>query len=45
MRDYTKPPHERPLYYETAMEIRFEEWADRVRRYAWAGGIEDADEL
>jgi LmbE family N-acetylglucosaminyl deacetylase len=41
LRDYTKPPHERPLLYERDPEIpfSFDEFADRVRRYHWSGGV------
>jgi LmbE family N-acetylglucosaminyl deacetylase len=45
LRDYMKPPHERPLLYEQQAEpgFSFEEFARMVRRYQWAGGIEDGE--
>ncbi len=44
LRDYRRPPHERPLLYENQPEgvpFSFEEFADKVRRYEWSGGIDD----
>lgn len=41
LRDYTKPPHERPLLYEERTDgaYSFEEFASSVRRYMWDGGV------
>lgn len=43
MRDYTKPPHERPLLYErhTELSYTFDEFAEKVRRYYWSGGVSE----
>ena len=46
LRDYTKPPHERPLLYELQageLPYRFEEFADKVRRFMWTGGLPEGD--
>ena len=46
LRDYTKPPHERPLLYELQpdeLPYRFEEFADKVRHFVWTGGLPDDD--
>ena len=46
LRDYTKPPHERPLLYELQageLPYTFEEFADKVRHYLWTGGLPDDD--
>lgn len=47
MRDYTKPPHDRPLLYELHPEIpfSFEEFAQNVRRFYWSGGVEDDGQI
>ncbi len=43
LRDYTKPPHARPLLYEQHPDIpySFDEFASAVRRYHWGGGVEE----
>lgn len=43
LRDYTKPPHDPPLLYEetAATYFTFAEFASAVRRYHWAGGLEE----
>ena len=47
MRDYTKPPHERPLLYErnTGFPFSFDEFSQSVRRFYWSGGVEDDGDL
>jgi len=47
LRDYSKPPHERPLLYEQSTDsvFSFDEFADAVRRYHWSGGIGDDQAL
>lgn len=45
LRDYMKPPHERPLLYELHpdMPYSFDEFSSAIRRYHWSGGTESAD--
>lgn len=47
MRDYQRPPHERPLLYEQNPEypLSFDEFASAVRRYYWTGGVGEDDAL
>lgn len=41
LRDYTRPPHERPLLYEEIPDLyfTFEEFESAVRHYHWSGGV------
>lgn len=46
LRDYMKPPHDRPLLYEMHpdMPYSFEEFSSAIRRYQWSGGTESASD-
>lgn len=47
LRDYTKPPHERPLLYERHPDypFSFDEFSQNVRRFHWSGGVEDDGDI
>lgn len=47
MRDYERPPHERPLLYEqmAGTPYLFDEFSAMIRRYLWSGGSMAEGEL